>query len=437
MPTVVRSLRLPLLGGLPPSLLPVLRDYRVLVNEVLREALLTGKTARGSMSRFARDRAFVHQFTGQHAVVASEIALSLAKSHRVRLRRGVLSEVPYVRRPFLRTNRLTFHLDRGSGKVRLSLRSGEWCSFLVGIAPYHLELLARAGVRIKQLHVSEAGVVLFLEKTVPEPFEPTSLLALDTNECSLDGVTVTPSESRAVQVPFPEVRVVQGRHSKRRRDLQRRKARDRRVARKLLGKDGRREHHRVESRLHALSKRLVEAAARAHAAIALEDLTRLPRPRRRSWKKGGPLPRRSGPSLRRRFSSWPRRELHRQLAYKAAEHGVPVYWVNPFRTSTTCPRCGEYHGPRSRVGTVFDCASCHWRMDRQLNAGANIAQTVLRDYGRAELGGLRLALDALSEDARRPRYPFEKSSRHGQSGGRGRDRPRPPGDRGSGYHPKA
>jgi hypothetical protein len=133
MPVVHRSLALSLTRGLPPSLLPVLCDYRRLVNEVLREALLTGKTSRGSMSRFARDRAFVHQITGQHAVVASEIALSLAKAHRTRLRRGGRATVPYVRRPFLRTNRATFHFDSTTGKFRLSLRNGEWCSFFVAV----------------------------------------------------------------------------------------------------------------------------------------------------------------------------------------------------------------------------------------------------------------------------------------------------------------
>jgi len=70
-------------------------------------------------------------------------------------------------------------------------------------------------------------------------------------------------------------------------------------------------------------------------------------------------------------------------------------------------------------------------MDRQLNAGVNIGQTVLRDYGRAELGGLRLDLDALSEDAMRSLYPFEQSIGQGRSGGRGRDDSRLPGDRGS------
>jgi IS605 OrfB family transposase len=388
-------------------------DYRLLTNEIVREALLTSKTSRGALSRFARDRAFVHRLTGQHAVVAANIALTLVKAHRKRLRRGATASPPYVRRRFLRTNPQTFHFDPASGKIRLSLRSGEWCSWLVLVAPYHREVLATPGTRIKQLHVNEQRVVLYLEKSAPDPYVPNAVLALDTNESSLDGVSVETAGAEWVRAPFPEVRSIQARHVARRRLLARKKAHDRRVGRILLGREGRRERHRVRSRLHALSKSLVEQALHQRAAIALEDLTRLPLRRRRS-----------GPRFRRRLSSWPRGELHRQIAYKAAERGVPVYWVNPFRTSITCPRCGEITRPRSRVGTTFDCAHCGWSRDRQLNAGLNVARTVLREI--PELGGLRLDPDALSDDAVRSLYPPERSGGHGRSGGEGG-----PGTRGS------
>ncbi|HXQ78994.1 MAG TPA: zinc ribbon domain-containing protein [Thermoplasmata archaeon] len=384
-------------------------EYRVLTNEVLREALLTSKSSRGALSRFARDRAFVHHLTGQHAVVAANLALTLAKAHRRRLRRGGSARIPYVRRRFVRTDPKTFHFDPDSGKIRLSLRNGEWCSWSVRVARYHRTVLAAPGVRIKQLHVNEERVVLYLEREAPDPYSPTSLLALDTNESSLDGVFVGAGRARWVRAFFPEVRTIQARHFARRRFLARKKAHDRRVARLLLSNEGRRERHRIRSRLDVLSKRLVESAARRQAAIALEDLSKLPLTKRRASSR-----------FRRRLSSWPRSELHRQIEYKAAERGVPVYWVNPFRTSISCPRCGEITRPRSRVGTMFDCAHCGWSKDRQLNAGANVARTVLRET--AELGGLRLDPDALSNDAVRPLFPREKSSGNGRSGRRGRDR---------------
>ncbi len=392
-------------------------DYRLLTNATLRHLLDTGQTSRGSGSRFARNWALVNRMTGQHAVVAAEIAVSLARAHRTRLRKGIPSETPYIRKRFLRTGPTTFHFDLDTGKVRVSLRSGEWCSFLVHVAPYHRERLQDPDLRIKQLQVSEDRVALFLEREVPEPYHPSSLVALDTNERSMDGVVVTASGTQTTRVEYPEIPRIQTVHFQRRRRLARKKAHDRRVGRRLLSQEGRRERHRVRSRLHVLSRRFIEILERHHAAFALEDLSRVSQPRRKGLGSRG---RWMSPQLRRRLSSWPRRELHRQLEYKAQDHGVPIYWVNPYRTSMTCPRCGDVHRPRSRVGPMFTCTACGWTLDRQLNAGVNVGRTALRDI--AELEGLRLDLDGLSEDARRPRYPFEASRGHGRSGGKGRER---------------
>jgi putative transposase len=197
------------------------------------------------------------------------------------------------------------------------------------------------------------------------------------------------------------LRAIQSRHLGRRRRLGRKKSHDRRLARWLLRREGVRERNRIRSRLHNLTRSLVNQLAERHSVLVLEDLRALPAPRRRVPRgtRGTFRPRK----LRRRLSSWPRAELHRQLAYKAEDRGVPILWVDPYRTSRTCPRCGEVSEHRSRVGTRFDCARCGWSLDRQLNAGLNLARTGLRTF--AGLGGLQLDPDALSEDVVSPLYP--------------------------------
>jgi IS605 OrfB family transposase len=318
---------------------------RLLLNETLRETLLQGWTSRAKISRFARDRAVVHRINGSHAVVLAGMAANLLTARRTRVRRGLPVRPPFVRRLFLRVDDATFHLDQATGRVRVSLRYGEWTSFAAALSPYHHSVLSIPGTRVKQLHLTPDHAVLILERPAPAPFAPTCLLALDTNEASLDGVVVSPKGTHAVRVPFAEIPVVQARHFARRRFLGRTKATDRRVGRRLLRREGRREHRRINSRLHRISKQLVETAAQHGAAIALEDLARMSVPRRRvdAW-------------FRRRLSSWPRRALHQQIEYKAAERGVPIYWVNPYRTSITCPRCGAITRPRSRVGGWDRCS---------------------------------------------------------------------------------
>ena len=224
----------------------------------------------------------------------------------------------------------------------------------------------------------------------------------------------------------PEIRAIQTRHVGRRQYLGQKKSHDRRVSRILLRREGWRERHRVRSRLHDLSRSTIDQLAADHSALVLEDLTGLPRPRRR-MTSGSRLrsPLRSR-TLRRRLSSWPQGELHRQLVYKAQDRGVPIVWVSPYLTSRTCPKCGEVSEHRSRVGTRFDCAKCGWSCDRQLNAGLNIGLTVLRRT--AGLGGLRLDPDALSEDVVRPLYlpgndRRAREERRGREGRDSRDQP--------------
>jgi putative transposase len=406
-----RSLVCDLAEPLSPPVLALLGDFRLMVNRGVREALEKGLTAQGSLVKFSQGLARELRVHGSHARIAMDTALSLDAGHRRRLRKGTRALVPYVRTPFLVADDATFHLNDDTGHLRLSLRSGEWAGLDLRLSDWHRSVLASR--RIKQLRLNAHRAVLVLELDAPGPYSPLAVLALDTNERSLDGVLVESELAVPVVLPYPDVATVQHRHFARRRKLAKKKSHDRRIGRILLGREGRRERRRVVQRLHLLTKMLVGEAKSRGAAIALEDL-HLPR--------GGGRGRR----MRRRLSSWPQRELHRQLEYKAEEQGVPVIKVNPRNTSKTCPICGEIKERRTRVGRVFVCASCGWRCDRQLNAGLNICRTVLREApqgpSNSGLGGLRLDPDALPHDAMRLLYAPGNAGAHGRSGREGNDR---------------
>ncbi len=405
MPTSCRSLVCELASPLPAEVRSLMQDYRLMVNLSVRHALENDLTARGSLTKFAQMMAKKCRVNFQYARTATDVALSLDKGHRRRLRKGKRCKVPYVLRPFLRADDSTFHLSTQNGHIRLSLRAGEWTGFDVKLSAHHLEVLSSG--RIKQLVLNEGRAVLVVEKDVPEPYEPASLIALDTNERSLDGISLSMAIAQPISIPYPDVSAIQHRHFVRRRKLGKKKSHDRRVGRKLAKREGTREHHRISQQLHLISKGLVEKAHQNRAAIVLEDL-HLPR--------GGGRGRR----MRRRLSVWPQRELHRRIEYKAEERGVPIIRVNPRNTSKTCPRCGEIKERRSRVGRVFVCGECGWRMDRQLNAGLNICRTALDELPegamKQALGGLRLDPDALASDAMILLYSPSGVGAHGVSG---------------------
>jgi hypothetical protein len=103
-----------------------MQDFRMIVNRSIRFALENDLTAKGSLVKLAQSMAKEYHLNSKHARTATEVALSLIKGHRRRLRKGRECKVQYVYRPFLRADDSTFHLSTESGHVRLSIRAGEW-----------------------------------------------------------------------------------------------------------------------------------------------------------------------------------------------------------------------------------------------------------------------------------------------------------------------
>jgi putative transposase len=67
-------------------------------------------------------------------------------------------------------------------------------------------------------------------------------------------------------------------------------------------------------------------------------------------------------------------KLMKYTAYKVAETGGYVYFVNPAGTSTTCSRCGEMS--RKSLSGEFVCLKCGFSLGRDLNASLNILKRV-------------------------------------------------------------
>jgi len=360
---VVRSLSFPV-GPLPENLLGLLKEFRLIVNRSIRIAL-----AQDIRSRYRLSSAAYSMLSAEHAIYkqyipsALEVAMGCLKLYRRRLRLGRRASVPYLRRLLLKAENQSYRLDRTTGRLRIPIRAGERVELDLPLSRWHRSFLSDPTWSLSSLTLITDRVIIAVRRTAPRPYEPKAAIALDTNEASLDGLMAKGDEASLVSVEYPEVRVVQATHFRRRRRLATKKAHDRRVQRRLLENEGRRERNRVKQRLHLVSKGLVEAAQAHTAAIVLEDL-RMP--------QGGGRFRR----INRRLSSWPQGELHRQIAYKALAAGVPVITVNPKGTSKTCPQCGASTGRRERAGRMFVC-DCGWSLDRQHNAGLNILKTAL------------------------------------------------------------
>jgi putative transposase len=377
---LVRGVVFSLESELPSEAKFLLEDFRLAVNNAVRAGLQARVTSRNALVRIAyKDFREQHpRMYAQHLVSAFEVAGSNLKNHRRRVRKGVPCRTPYVKRLMMKAENQAYKLDRRSGVIDLPIRAGCHVELRLIVSQYHRKYLDDMSLSLGSLTVLPDRVIVAFRKDAPKPFVPESALSLDTNERSLDGLFVEGDVAKAVKAEFPEVAIIQQRHHDRRRRLQKKKAHDRRSSRNLCRREGAREHHRIDYRLHQVANSVLKFAEERNSAIVLEDL--------KGFKS------KRSKELNRRLSMWPRRKLHQIIEYKARWRGIPIFKVDPRDSSRTCPICGRIQD--SRMGAEFKC-ECGWHLDKHVNASISLLQTAI---SKGMAGGLWLNPGAFQHD---------------------------------------
>jgi len=378
-----------LASDLPPEAASLLQDFRLAVNKAVRASLDARVSSRNGITKLLY-RTFREEHPGmyaKHIGSSFEVAAGILKNHRRRVRHGAHCGAPFVKRLMMKAENQAYRLDRTEGTIDLPVRAGCHVKLGLVVSQYHRRYLNDETLSLGSLTVLPDRVIVAFRKEVPKPIAASSVLSLDTNERSLDGIFVEGGKrgnGRCVQVEavFPDVAKIQQRHHERRRRLQRKKAHDRRSTRVLCRREGAREHRRVDYRLHHVASAVIEFAEGHESAIVLEDLR-------------GVRPNKSK-ALNQRLSLWPRRKLHQIIEYKAAWKGIPVIKVDPRYSSRRCPICGRIPDSRMGTRTEFVC-ECGWHLNRHINASMNLLQTAI-SKGLKVAGGLRFSPGAFQHD---------------------------------------
>ncbi len=396
---LVKAVSFRLEGELPIQAKFLLENFRLAVNSAIRAGLQTRATSRNALCKLAyKDFRTEHPgMYAQHLVSVFEVAASALKNHRRKVRKGQVGRIPYVHRLFMKTENQAYKLDRANGVIDLPIRAGCHVELKLVLSEYHRGFLEDPSYSLGSLTLFPDRVVIAFRKTEPRPYVPESVVSLDTNERSLDGVFVSEGEGTPVKAYFPQVATIQQRHHDRRKRLQKKKSHDRRTSRRLCKREGTREHDRVEYRMHEVANAVLDFAEENKAAIVLEDLKGVFKPRKDK-------------RLNRRLSMWPRRKLHCFIEYKAKWREIPVLKVDPRNSSRKCPMCGILQD--SRKGTEFRC-ECGWHLDRHINASLNLLQTAALTVAA---GGLRFDPGALQRDVMMILYDPEKGARSEPNG---------------------
>lgn len=143
-------------------------------------------------------------------------------------------------------------------------------------------------------------------------------------------------------------------------------------------------HHRVanlrEDTLHKMTTRLADT----YGTIVIEDLN----------VAGMGMNRR----LSRHVADAAFGEIRRQLTYKTRQRGTRLIVADRwFASSKTCSRCGVVKAKLPLGVRVFECDNCGLVLDRDANAGHNLAALAARTTGTGVAGDLDPAVQAESK----------------------------------------
>src|SRR5207245_7027927 len=123
-----------------------------------------------------------HAVYKQYIPSAFEVALTVLKAHRRRLRRKKRSSVPYMRKLMLKAENQSYWLDRETGRLRIPVRGTEGVQLHLPLSEWHRSFLRDPIWGLGSLTVVPGKIILVVRREAPKAYEPEGAIALDTNE---------------------------------------------------------------------------------------------------------------------------------------------------------------------------------------------------------------------------------------------------------------
>lgn len=295
-------------------------------------------------------------------------ATEAVKSALTRVKQGRTTSCPRAVACPPRYNLHTYQLDWAAGAVQLSTTGGrQFIPFRV-----HAQAARFAGhpVSTADLIRTQHGWYLHVVVSLPAP-EIAPSDAVVGCDLGLTRPAVTSDHRFHGQRRWREL---EARNFRLRRALQKKGTKSaKRHLRRLVGQTARRrrDHDHVVSR-HVIN------GLEPGSTLAVENLTDI-RSRVRARKANGG---------QRRLHAWSFASLRAMLAYKAEERGIRVEGVDPRHTSQTCSRCAFQSRYNRRSQSAFQCRSCGYQLNADLNGSRNIANKLLASRATCVAGGV-------------------------------------------------
>jgi len=357
--------------GIPyqPSedVLRLLEAFRDMVNQCIRIGLEKRITSRFRLTREVYYRLMEYGYHSWYVLSAIEVATAILKNYRKAERRSRRVKAPRARKLMAKIgNQAVKVVD---GMLRIPLKPRQYL---------YIQLHKRARSLLEECRVcsvtltSKAIYVAFSRTVKVE--EPKGWIAVDVNE---DNVTVVSSDGEVKVFDLSKLKEAGYGYFERKRSLQRRYHKDRRVLKKALSKLSKNYRNKVSTMLHQASKRLVEWCKEKNYGLIHEDWKGLRKTvnakAKRFNKFNGKVQRISKRSnkFKRRLNNWWFRKFLNQISYKCSWKGVKA--IKSRRTkgsSFTCPICG--FRLRKYPNGQVECIKCRLKENRNVVACLNL-----------------------------------------------------------------
>jgi putative transposase len=332
-----------------PDLVSLFEVFRLMCNDAIRIAVSNRPESKFGLITLAYRRLKDYGLHTHYILSACEVAYSVYKNKNRK-------KAPYIKRAFLKLDNQSYRINHLL--LRIPATPREHIFLTLQGSSYHLSYLDDQELKMGSVTINERSVVIAFSKTV-SVIEPLGFIGLDVNE---KNISISSTKGREESfTKLGEVEEIKERYREIRVKLGRLTQKDNRVGRRLFAKYSRREKNRTAHRIHGITKKIVDIAEEDCFGIKMEKLTGI----RKLYRKGNG----KGRAFRGRMNTWVFGETQRQIGYKAAWLGMPVYYVNPRGTSSKC-LCG------SRVVPLADrklyCPKCDKTWDRDDLASKNI-----------------------------------------------------------------
>ncbi|MDE1728996.1 MAG: transposase [Thaumarchaeota archaeon] len=329
------------------EIVPVMEDFRFVVNEAIRLGIEHGITSRFKLRSLVYPKFNKTMYSG-YVYTAIWKACVMLKNYRRAKKKNASVKIPFMKRRILVIDNQRYEIIHNHLKFPVKPRQ-----FVYIPLNHHVcKILSQPDLKLGEVTLTGKKLSISYTREISRK-EPAGYIGIDMN---LENATGTDENKTTTVLDMSNIVSMKVKY----RDVLSHFTRnDDRIQKRLKQKYGKKQKNKEDTFLHQKSKEIVSQGRQ----VIMENLTGI----RRLYRKGNG----QGKRFRFRLNSWSRFKLQKMIQYKSVDcNGLEVIYVKPNGTSSKCAACGSKMIPEEH--RMMRCQTCCVIIDRDKNASRNI-----------------------------------------------------------------